>query len=286
MDIKAEEISYVISNEPEIPDGKLDFLKQMLTGDLGVDRIDYLVRDSLHTGVLYGMFDYHRLLDTFLIHIGEEENPELCLEIDGVQAAEGLILARYFMFSQVYFHKTRSAYDVLLMEYMKELIKEENIDFSDLNVFLDYNDFVILYNIKQDSKKKDASKRTRLAKIIFNRKHHRRVYEVNANNLVIGQNPEGIYKKIEKKIIKEFTDEINEGVILFDRSMNRPTKFEQVDFNVLDNNNLYHIFNVSELIRNLKKIDLFRIYAVKGCGLNSRIENIVKETIKPYVRRG
>jgi HD superfamily phosphohydrolase len=105
-------------------------LAEMVTGDsFGADRIDYLLRDSLHTGVAYGRFDHDRLIRTLrILPAATEERdsapekasrePQLGIERGGVEAAEGLWLARYFMFSQVYFHPTRLIYDQHLKEFL------------------------------------------------------------------------------------------------------------------------------------------------------------------------
>ena len=87
---------------------------------LGVDRIDYLLRDSLHTGVAYGRFDHVRLLDTIRIlpRSSNSASVELGLEKGGLHSAEALLLARYFMFMQVYYHRVRAAYDVHLQDFM------------------------------------------------------------------------------------------------------------------------------------------------------------------------
>jgi HD superfamily phosphohydrolase len=74
--------------------------------------MDYLLRDSLHTGVKYGQFDLHRLVHTLTFTRDPETgDPVVALEAGVVHAAEGLILARYFMFQQVYYHPVRRVYD-------------------------------------------------------------------------------------------------------------------------------------------------------------------------------
>lgn len=105
-------------------------LAEMLVGDsFGADRIDYLLRDSLHTGVAYGRFDHHRLIQTLRIlpaataEAGAEQNgsrrePQLGIERGGIESAEALWLARYFMFSQVYFHHARLIYDLHLKDFL------------------------------------------------------------------------------------------------------------------------------------------------------------------------
>ncbi len=83
----------------------------MVTGQLDADKGDYLLRDSIHTGVSYGKYDLERILVTLTLVRDEHENPVVGIEEGGWHAAEGLIIARYMMFTQVYFHHVRRAYD-------------------------------------------------------------------------------------------------------------------------------------------------------------------------------
>ncbi len=105
------------------------FWREIITGQMDADRMDYLLRDSLHAGVDYGKYDWRRLLNTVVAvempqPEGETAKQGLRLGITegGVHAAEGLILARYFMFTQVYFHKTRVAYDHHLRRALSKLL--------------------------------------------------------------------------------------------------------------------------------------------------------------------
>jgi HD superfamily phosphohydrolase len=96
-------------------------LAEIIVGDaFGVDRIDYLLRDSYHAGVAYGRFDHFRLIDTLRIlpKRGTDE-PALGIESGGIHSAEALLLARYFMYTQVYFRHTRRVYDFHLTEFLK-----------------------------------------------------------------------------------------------------------------------------------------------------------------------
>ncbi len=98
-------------------------LSEIITGDLfGADRMDYLLRDSHHAGVAYGHFDHFRLVQCLAILPREDkelDEPALGLLSGGVEASEGLMLARHFMFKQVYFHAVRRAYDIHLKEFLK-----------------------------------------------------------------------------------------------------------------------------------------------------------------------
>ncbi len=102
-------------------------LSELIVGDaFGVDRIDYLLRDSHHAGVAYGRFDHYRLLDTLCIlpspptsDEGDTSEPALGVEEGGLQSAEALLIARYMMYSQVYFHSVRRIYDIHLRDFLK-----------------------------------------------------------------------------------------------------------------------------------------------------------------------
>src|SRR5262249_51910844 len=86
-------------------------LSEIIVGDaFGADRMDYLLRDSYHAGVSYGTFDHYRLINTLRILPKEYEDsdePALGLEAGGLESSEGLMIARHFMYKQVYLHSIR-----------------------------------------------------------------------------------------------------------------------------------------------------------------------------------
>ena len=71
----------------------------LISGDLDVDRLDYLVRDAHHTGVPYGTVDHGRLVRALSFHGGE-----LVVEEGNVRTAESVLIARTLMNSTVYRH--------------------------------------------------------------------------------------------------------------------------------------------------------------------------------------
>jgi len=86
-------------------------LGQLVSSQLDVDRMDYLLRDSLMTGVKYGIFDLEWIIKSLEI---DEANDRLYVSAPGVYAVEDYLQARYYMYRQVYFHRTlRSAEAVL-----------------------------------------------------------------------------------------------------------------------------------------------------------------------------
>lgn len=124
------------------------FWRDLITGQMDADRIDYLTRDSHHIGVHYGRFDFRRLISS-VIAIADEKNQRTRLGIEegGWHAAEALVLARYFMFTQVYFHKTRVAYDIHLRQTMKTLLPGGRFpkpSGADLIEFMKWDDWRVL----------------------------------------------------------------------------------------------------------------------------------------------
>jgi HD superfamily phosphohydrolase len=91
----------------------LAYLAKAVSGTLDVDRCDYLLRDAHATGVRYGLFDLDWLLRSLRFTPNKSESDAPSLAIDGAKglpAIEAFILARLFMFQQVYLHKaTRAA---------------------------------------------------------------------------------------------------------------------------------------------------------------------------------
>ncbi|HEX3083201.1 MAG TPA: HD domain-containing protein, partial [Pyrinomonadaceae bacterium] len=86
-------------------------LAQLVSSQLDVDRMDYLLRDSLMTGAKYGLYDLEWIINALQI---DEAADRIYVTARGVHAVEEYLQARYYMFRQVYFHRTlRSAEAVL-----------------------------------------------------------------------------------------------------------------------------------------------------------------------------
>jgi len=123
---RASEIADFIENRLDL--GNLEearrrrFWRLLLDGHVDADRSDYLLRDSHHIGVEYGHYDLDRLIISLRVATNDAGDPVLCVDKGGVHAAVGVVIARYMMFSQVYFHHVRRAYDYHFTEAMKEIL--------------------------------------------------------------------------------------------------------------------------------------------------------------------
>ncbi len=171
-------------------------LSEILTGDsFGVDRIDYLLRDSYHAGVAYGKFDHFRLIDTLRIlpkKYAETEEPSLGVEFGGIHTAESLLLARYYMYTQVYMHHVRRIYDIHLRNFMKDWLPDGIIK-DDLNIHLNLTDNEVLVAINQAAKDQKAPGH-KDASCIIKRKHYKVLYSRNPIDLKMHPHPgEKIY---------------------------------------------------------------------------------------------
>lgn len=90
------------------------FLHQIVSGQLDMDRLDYLMRDSFYTGVNEGVISTDRILKMLTIC-----DDELAVELKGIYSIEKFIVARRLMYWQVYYHKTVMAAEYMLVGILK-----------------------------------------------------------------------------------------------------------------------------------------------------------------------
>ena len=96
------------------------FLSQLVSGQLDVDRLDYLTRDSFFTGVSEGVIGYDRIIKMLMVKDGQ-----LMVEEKGIYSIEKFLVSRRLMYWQVYLHKTVVAAEMMLVKIVqraKELI--------------------------------------------------------------------------------------------------------------------------------------------------------------------
>jgi HD superfamily phosphohydrolase len=110
----------------ELPDAAIELLASCLSGPIDVDKLDYLVRDSLHAGVPYGRhFDSGRLIAAMTV---DPRRPRLAITEKGRTAAEMMVFARYVMFSEVYWHHAVRSATAMLQRSVHELRHQVDIE--------------------------------------------------------------------------------------------------------------------------------------------------------------
>jgi hypothetical protein len=169
--IRADEIANLLEGSAET--GRSLVWRDIVTGQMDADRIDYLLRDSLHAGVHYGRFDWQRLIGCLaLVRTDSGRGYRVGVTEGGLHAAESLVLARYFMFTQVYFHKTRVAYDHHLCHALKEILPGGHFPKptgADLEEFLKWDDWRILGKLANGEGAEHGKR-------LCERSHYREVY--------------------------------------------------------------------------------------------------------------
>ena len=93
---------------------KKKFLHQLVSGQLDMDRLDYLSRDSFYTGVAEGVVSTHRIIKMLNVH-----GDQLVIDSKGIYSVEKFIIARRLMYWQVYMHKTAVAGEKMLINTLK-----------------------------------------------------------------------------------------------------------------------------------------------------------------------
>lgn len=168
----------------------------IITGDFfGADRIDYLLRDAKSTGVAYGLFDYHQLIETLrVLPSPDRGGDELLLGIDenGIESCEALLLARHFMHKRIYQYSSVKAYNFHLRRYMKAVYFKEMLE--NVDDFLDVSDTNIITSLNKAAKDKKLPGHRDAKSVIFRQHRFRAVALPDA---------------VSSKDLKEFKDSYN-----------------------------------------------------------------------------
>ena len=107
------------------------FLHQLVSGQLDVDRMDYLTRDSFFSGVSEGVIGYDRILKMLTVH-----NGELMVEEKGIYSIEKFLVSRRLMYWQVYLHKTVVCAEQMLVRIIKRAKHIKALTQMPLNQFI------------------------------------------------------------------------------------------------------------------------------------------------------
>jgi HD superfamily phosphohydrolase len=147
------------------------FVGQMVSSQLDADRLDYLLRDSLMTGAKYGNYDLEWILHALEI---DEAHDRVYVAANGLYAVEEYLQARYYMFRQVYFHRTLRSAEAVLMSILRRAVElahtgklqfivagsvmERVLHGVSLTVadYLGFDDHDVMFHLKQWTREPDA----------------------------------------------------------------------------------------------------------------------------------
>jgi hypothetical protein len=217
--------------------------KDIISGPLDADKLDYLLRDSYFTGVKYGIFDLDKIIESLKsIKISSEEE-RIGIGYEGVYVVEQFLLSNYHMRMQVYHHRIRRIADAMIIKGIEIAIEEGIKELEDLftikddeyyfNKYIKYDDRIIQDIIIKNSKgmaKEFFRKliKRELFKEILNFEITSKVFEdvtTYDKCLKLDQNH---FKKIAEEISKWVKDKYNieipsEFIILDRQSFSNPT---------------------------------------------------------------
>jgi hypothetical protein len=128
----------------ELAVGKLSrtnkpFLNQIISSSFDVDKMDFIVRDSYHTGAGYGSVDVFRLIYTMDVVHGN-----LAADITALPTLESLILARLESFRAIYFHRACRAVQMMLLKALENAKEDlEILKVKTADEYLEWDDYGI-----------------------------------------------------------------------------------------------------------------------------------------------
>ena len=283
-----EDIVKIALGPKEAPDRKFTdwetILSEIIVGDaFGADRIDYLLRDSYHAGVAYGKFDHYRLIDTLRIlpsppsgDANEQSiEPSLGVEEGGLHSAEALLLARYFMFSQVYYHPVRIIYDIHLKDFLLKWLLGGKFS-TDAKKHLLHTDIEVTAALREASMDINSPGH-QYAERIIKRNHFKVLWDRNPADIDI--NTEAfilIREALEEKFSKES--------IRFDSAL---LKNGNADFPVLlRDGNIVSSLSKSEILRKLSPMVFDRVFIDPDSETKKSAEEWLHKNKKDILAKG
>jgi HD superfamily phosphohydrolase len=124
------EIGQVLAEySPELPEAVASIIEgtfrpgalaQLVSSQLDVDRMDYLLRDSLMTGAKYGYYDLEWIINAIEV---DEASDRIYVSARGLYAVEEYLQARYYMFRQVYYHRTLRSAEAVLRSALRRALE-------------------------------------------------------------------------------------------------------------------------------------------------------------------
>jgi len=176
---------------------KKAFLDQIISSAVDVDKQDFIVRDTHHTGAEYGYIDVFRI-----IHALDVLGENLAVDLGALSALESLIIARIESFKSIYFHRVGRAAQIMLAIAMEKANKELGLtDFRTPGEYLamdDYTVWTMLKNCGKSSQIIENLERRKMLKCAYERTFYEK--DTMISN-VFGR--EAYREQLQREIAKE-----------------------------------------------------------------------------------
>jgi len=147
------------------------FLDQIIQSAVDVDKLDFVVRDTYHTGAEYGYVDIFRL-----IHMLDVIGENLAVDVGALSALESFVLARLESFRSIYFHRVGRAAQIMLATAM-EAAKDELglVTFDSPEEYMAFTDYTVWTKLRECKKSRgimEDLERRKLLKCAYDRTFH------------------------------------------------------------------------------------------------------------------
>lgn len=169
--------------------GPHSFQKDIISGPLDADKMDYIRRDSYHAGVQYGVFDIPKVIESLRV-IPDGEQTFLGVHEESIYALEQLVMARHHMNTQVYRHRIRAITDSMIVRGLELAVEEGNGEVHDLFAYDGSDEFVKNYVSYYDERllsvvmaTKDGNPSKDIFQRLFDRRLLRRCFELRLSDI-------------------------------------------------------------------------------------------------------
>jgi putative nucleotidyltransferase with HDIG domain len=240
--------------------------------DLGSDRMDYLLRDSHYTGVAYGVIDCDRLVHTIRLKGGKA-----VVEWGGIEAAESLLIARFLMFSSVYYHHAVRIASAMLGRAVEFALEDEVISLEELLCCSDAELGSVLERGERSGRLLGRIRRRELYKRAYELEFHK----LNARGMELFRN----YWKMREAERKIREESGVEDVILECRQ-GYDEKFGESRVSILKGAKEYPLEELSEIVGAIRRTEEMRRRAIVACpkGDRGRVESACKRFFKKFIK--
>jgi putative nucleotidyltransferase with HDIG domain len=219
-------------------------LSGLISGDVDVDRMDYLARDAYHTGVAYGVIDVDRLVNTL-----DLVDDKLVVTARGLRAVEGLLVARFLMTPTVYLHRTSRIVDAMFLRATEKAIETGILELDRLHQ-MDDVDVQCLFRCAMGYVK-DMGRRIderRLFKTAWHRGAEEMSDDSNSSFLKVMSDVKR-WNKIELELAEDAG--VEPGYVILD--IPPKPKYEEKNALVYDGERIERLDKVSPLVKILQK---------------------------------
>ena len=243
------------------------FLNQIISSAVDVDKQDFIVRDTFHTGAEYGFIDIFRL-----IHALNVLHENLAVEIGAISAIEAFMIARIESFKSIYFHRVGRAAQIMLATAMEKADEELGLTaFRTPEEYLSLDDYTVWSALKKCTKSKkiiNNLEKRKLLKCAYERTFYEK--DTTVSN-IFGLEP---YRTQIQNDIAKIAKVDSETVIIDVPTVpsvpyHNSVLMESMEVpvfskNLINGNKAYKLTELSKIIENLKGfMNILRVYTIE-----------------------